>query len=263
MYRRLESAEITGTALALSDRISARFPGSGLSRVAKELVGVCQDAAQTATWLARPRKLLRAGVAVGLMVIFVALLGTVLGVRVRMAFTTFSEFVQGLQAGIQNLVFLGIAVLFLLGLERRWKRRRAVSALHSLRSIAHIIDMHSARQGSRDVGFRRVRRGSSRGTRPDSLSGFLQRSAGRHQQGRRAPRSGLRRLGVARRGQRARRPDRRALAQDLAEDHDSRPDRKFLRVASRCADRRRSRVREAVGPWLRFGGSGSRRARIC
>jgi hypothetical protein len=142
MYRRLESAEITGTALALSDRISARFPGSGLSRVAKELVGVCQDAAQTATWLARPRKLLRAGVAVGLMVIFVALLGTVLGVRVRMAFTTFSEFVQGLQAGIQNLVFLGIAVLFLLGLERRWKRRRAVSALHSLRSIAHIIDMH-------------------------------------------------------------------------------------------------------------------------
>jgi hypothetical protein len=109
MYRRLESAEITRTALALSDRISARFPGSGLSRVAKELVGVCQDAAQTAAWLARPRKLLRAGVAIGLLVIFVALLGTVLGVRVRMAFTTFSEFVQGLQAGIQNLVFLGIA----------------------------------------------------------------------------------------------------------------------------------------------------------
>ncbi len=142
MYRRLESAEITGTALALSERIATRFPGSGLSRVARELVGVCAEAAQTAAWLGRPRKLLRGGVAAGLLVILVAVLGTVAGVRMQLAFRTVSEFVQGLQAAIQNLVFLGIAVLFLLGLERRWKRRRALRALHSLRSIAHIIDMH-------------------------------------------------------------------------------------------------------------------------
>jgi hypothetical protein len=142
MYRRLESAEIIRTALAQSDRIGARFPCSGLSRVAKELVGVCVEAAETAAWLGRPRKLLRGGVVVGLLVIFVAVLGTLVGVRVQLAFRTISEFVQGLQAAIQNLVFLGIAVLFLLGIERRWKRRRALRALHSLRSIAHIIDMH-------------------------------------------------------------------------------------------------------------------------
>lgn len=52
MYRRLESAEIIRTALAQSDRIGARFPGSGLSRAAKELVGVCGEAAETAAWLA-------------------------------------------------------------------------------------------------------------------------------------------------------------------------------------------------------------------
>jgi hypothetical protein len=142
MYRRLESAEIVRTALAQSDRIAARFPGSGLSRIAKELVGVCVEAAETARWLARPRKLLRAGVVAGLLVILVAVLGTVAAVRVQLAFRTFSEFVQGLQAAIQNLVFLGIAVLFLIGLERRSKRRRALAALHPLRSIAHIIDMH-------------------------------------------------------------------------------------------------------------------------
>jgi hypothetical protein len=142
MYRRLESAEITATALALSDRVGARFPGSGLSRIARELVGVCQDAAETAAWLGGPRRLLRLGVAFGVLIVLVAFLGTVLGVRLRLAFTTFSEFVQGLQAAIQNFVFLGITVLFLLSLERRWKRRRALRALHSLRSIAHIIDMH-------------------------------------------------------------------------------------------------------------------------
>jgi hypothetical protein len=82
MYRRLESAEIVRTSLAQSDRIAIRFPGSGLSRVAKELVGVCVDAAQTAAWLGRPRKLLRAGVVAGLLVILIAVLGTVVGVRV-------------------------------------------------------------------------------------------------------------------------------------------------------------------------------------
>ncbi len=32
--------------------------------------------------------------------------------------------------------------MFLTGLERRWKRRRSLAALHALRSMAHIIDMH-------------------------------------------------------------------------------------------------------------------------
>jgi hypothetical protein len=142
MYRRLDPRKIADTAAAQRDRIASRFPGSGLSNVASELVSVINEAVETAAWLARPRWLLRAIVAIGLLVILIALLGTILGVRIRLAFTTFSEFVQGLQAAIQNLVFLGIAVLFLLGLERRWKRRRALTALHSLRSLAHIIDMH-------------------------------------------------------------------------------------------------------------------------
>jgi len=39
-------------------------------------------------------------------------------------------------------VFLGLAVLFLANVETRIKRRRALAALHELRSIAHIVDMH-------------------------------------------------------------------------------------------------------------------------
>src|SRR5215470_8269357 len=166
MYRRLESSEITRTALSLSDRIALRFPGSGLSRIAKELVGICQDAAETGAWLGRPQRLLRAGVVLGFLIILITFLGTILGVHVKLTFTTPSEFVQGLQAAIQNLVFLGIAVLFLLGLERRLKRKRALAALHPLRSIAHIIDMHqltkdperagAAESGDEDVSERRL-----------------------------------------------------------------------------------------------------------
>jgi hypothetical protein len=50
-------------------------------------------------------------------------------------------FVNTSQA-IQNVVFLGVAVLFLTHVESRLKRRRAFAAIHELRSIAHIVDMH-------------------------------------------------------------------------------------------------------------------------
>ena len=40
------------------------------------------------------------------------------------------------------MIFLGIAVFFLSSLETRIKRRAALRALHQLRSLAHVIDMH-------------------------------------------------------------------------------------------------------------------------
>jgi hypothetical protein len=43
---------------------------------------------------------------------------------------------------INDLVYLGLAVFFLITLEGRMKRRRALPALHELRSVIHIVDMH-------------------------------------------------------------------------------------------------------------------------
>ena len=37
---------------------------------------------------------------------------------------------------------IGAAILFLVALEARIKRKRCLAAIHELRSIAHIIDMH-------------------------------------------------------------------------------------------------------------------------
>ena len=49
---------------------------------------------------------------------------------------------QTIEAGTNELIVLGAGVFFLVSLERRIKRHRALSATHELRSIAHIIDMH-------------------------------------------------------------------------------------------------------------------------
>ena len=56
------------------------------------------------------------------------------------AFTGFSSVAH--KAGVNDIVFVAIAVFFLLTLETRLKRRRALEAIHELRSIAHVIDMH-------------------------------------------------------------------------------------------------------------------------
>ncbi len=49
---------------------------------------------------------------------------------------------QGLEAAANLVVLTGAALFFLVTLEERLKRRRALRALHELRSIVHVIDMH-------------------------------------------------------------------------------------------------------------------------
>jgi hypothetical protein len=142
MYRSLNPEKIVATAEDLRERIAQRFPRSGLSRVAAELVSACEEAATSSRWLARPRPLVRSAGALGILLILAAGTEAFISVRVRMGFSTFTDLFQGIQAAIQTFVFLGIATVFLLTVETRVKRRRALSSLHVLRSLSHIIDMH-------------------------------------------------------------------------------------------------------------------------
>ena len=57
-------------------------------------------------------------------------------------FSDYTNFIQALEASISSVVFIGAAILFLVTWENRIKRRRALKAIHELRALAHIIDMH-------------------------------------------------------------------------------------------------------------------------
>jgi hypothetical protein len=142
MYRNLNADRIVDTTRALHQRISERFPGSSLSRVALELLSVSEQAAAVSGWLARPHRPLRVLAGLGTLVILAVVVGAIVTLRIKTEFTSLAELLQGLEAGINEIVFLGIAIFFLLTLEVRLKRRRALQAIHVLRSIAHIIDMH-------------------------------------------------------------------------------------------------------------------------
>ena len=52
------------------------------------------------------------------------------------------DLAQGLEAGVSDVIFLGVALFFLFSLEAQSKRRQALASLNDLRSIAHVIDMH-------------------------------------------------------------------------------------------------------------------------
>jgi hypothetical protein len=141
-HRSLDAGSIATTIERLCQRVEVRFPGSGLAGVCRALDAIAKRAAETSAWIGRPILPLR--IAVGLLValILAGLVVTAAALRAPIEPLTLGELVQAIEAGVNDLVFVAVAVFFLLTLETRLKRRRALRAIHELRSIAHVIDMH-------------------------------------------------------------------------------------------------------------------------
>jgi len=82
------------------------------------------------------------------LVLSLAIIALVLLMLVRIhqfQFNDYTNFIQALEASISSVVFIGAAILFFVSWENRIKRRRALKAIHELRALAHIVDMHSRR----------------------------------------------------------------------------------------------------------------------
>lgn len=142
MYRQLDHHRLQQTLDRLVARIGRRFPNSGLMAVARELQAVGNEVSTLAVWLGRPNYPLRVtvwslGIAIAAIPIAIVPL-----LDASAAFDTLGDLLSAIEAGINDLVFVALAVYFLLTLEGRFKRRRALSVMRELRSIAHIVDMH-------------------------------------------------------------------------------------------------------------------------
>jgi hypothetical protein len=174
-YVRLDSAEIIKTVEVLSARIGERFPASGLREVCDRLVLIARHASQRSAEIGEPILWLRA-VTVALALLILISFTTMIAVFAREARSiTFIDFVQSLEAGIGDLVFIGAAVLFLVTFEGRVKRRRALKAIHELRSLAHIIDMHQLTKDPERIlfGNRRTATSPKHNLSPFELDRYL------------------------------------------------------------------------------------------
>lgn len=140
-YRYLEPQRVIETIAALRERIEHRFPGSSLSQLVQELQSVSEQTVERSRWIRKPYIPLRVGVGL-LLIIIPGLLFLMVSTLKEFRVIDISNFIQDLDAGISSIVFIGAAILFLVSWERRIKRNRAFGALHELRALAHIVDMH-------------------------------------------------------------------------------------------------------------------------
>jgi len=140
MIPSLNEQKLLETGEQLRQRIAGRFPGSGLSEVAAELVQLTRESVARAESIRRPNFFLRAGL---------VLLGLLAMAGIAEHFwsspdlsTGPNQLLQFLDATKGMAAYLAAIAIFLVTLEVRFKRRKAMRAVHELRAVAHLIDMH-------------------------------------------------------------------------------------------------------------------------
>ena len=172
----LSPEQLVKTIRKLHLRIGERFPDSGLQSVCEQLSVIGENMKSKSAWIGQPVRWLRALVwTICVLIVVIAILPfCVLGFQGEAGPTsgTFSyqigegdeassyagkaelsgfefesdsgivDVITLMEAGINDVVLIGAAIFFLLSFETRYKRQRALKAIHELRSIAHVIDMH-------------------------------------------------------------------------------------------------------------------------
>jgi fermentation-respiration switch protein FrsA (DUF1100 family) len=142
-YRALNPEKVIETIGLLRHRIAERFPGAGLTEVCAELLLVAGDSSARAEKIARRNVPLRIGIFVLLVAGVAAFAWIVLLLRsVSATADNVYSVLQGVEAAANLVVLMGAGMFFLTRIEERLKRRAALKALHELRSIVHVIDMH-------------------------------------------------------------------------------------------------------------------------
>ena len=145
MYRTLDPNKILATIQLFRQRIAKVFPESGLSEVSVELEETAKLCFAEVEKQNRPLWKLRAAVAFAVVILLTLPVELFFLFRFPMKFDdleNFGEFMQAADAGFNVLLLIAGAALFLVSVENRVKRNRALKVLHELRSLAHVVDMH-------------------------------------------------------------------------------------------------------------------------
>src|SRR2546427_3634974 len=135
-YLALDAAEIVGTIERLRNRIEERFPDSGLGHVCGQLLDISRRARERAEWIAKPILAVRIATAVLAVVIVAGLALMVTRLRPPPGGFELGQFIQVLEAGVNDLVLVGAAIFFLATLESRIKRPPAVRGMRQPPAVA-------------------------------------------------------------------------------------------------------------------------------
>lgn len=149
-YRTLDPEKLVAAACKLADKVNHSFPSSGLGALAREVSCLTRETIVRLTFIERPNWPLRIAVAV---LVVLAVLGPLIFsamLQFRETVGSLGDFLEATDAGLQMVLLLGASIAFLVTLEGRIRRNRALAAIAEFRSMAHLVDMH---QINKDPGI--------------------------------------------------------------------------------------------------------------
>ncbi len=161
MYRDINVAKVGKTLRRLNLRIEERFPKSGLHKVCEEQIVVFAETEPNLQNIAKTNYWLRGTVA---FIVTSVLLMIFYGLTLfdfNFGKIKFIELVQFAESAVNDVILIGLAIFFLVSLETRIKRSKAISSLNELRAIAHIVDMHQLTKDPTEIGKKNPRTASS------------------------------------------------------------------------------------------------------
>ena len=140
----LDADKVAATVTGLKTRISERFPESGLLTVCGQLEKIADQTKERIREIQEP--IVWAKIAFWSMIVFVFVLSIASPLVLGLGFTekdlTWKSVLELGDPIFNEIIVIGALFFFMFTLETRIKRKRALKALHELRSIAHVIDMH-------------------------------------------------------------------------------------------------------------------------
>jgi len=154
----LQPNRIVATIELLNQRIEERFPDSGLKEVCTNVLALAKNMESRTDWIGRPVVWLRLVTWLVVVVIIALTVGpftwAVLSHSTESIMpSNLPETIQLMEAAMNDVLLIGAAIFFLLTVETRYKRQRALAALHEIRSLAHVIDMHQLTKDPLTMGL--------------------------------------------------------------------------------------------------------------
>ena len=152
----LKPDNIINTIAELEKRIDDRFPESSLKKTCKGFLEIAEHSQDNIEFIGKANMPIRiftlAIITMGLIGIFYSF------TLVNFSFNNlgFVDIVTLAEATINDIVLLGAAIFFLVTLEVRLKRSKAIKILDQLRGLAHVIDMHQLTKDPIMVGIEKM-----------------------------------------------------------------------------------------------------------
>lgn len=172
-YRKLDLHKTIETLELLKLRIEDRFPESGLSKVCEELRDIAKESTATIKFISKPIYWLRIGFGIVIVAGLGALVYSISLLEISIEEIKLVDLVQAAEASVNDVIFIGAAIYFLFRTETILKRKKALKALHELRTIAHVIDMHQLTKDPKSVNGKETQHSPKREMNNYELSRYL------------------------------------------------------------------------------------------